>query len=108
MAIPRLNRLLWLAPLLAFLAGLAALTVLNRSTAPVDLGGSTLATSARAGSLPGASTDERIGALQSQVRSAPSDPDGYANLGLEYLQKVRESGDPAFYSRAGGVLRRAL
>jgi tetratricopeptide (TPR) repeat protein len=36
------------------------------------------------------------------------DAEGYADLGLEYLQKVRESGDPSYYARAEGVLHEAL
>jgi tetratricopeptide (TPR) repeat protein len=55
---------------------------------------------------PGASTDQRIEALQGEAQAQPS-ADSYANLGLAYLQKVRETGDPTFYSKAEGVLRRA-
>jgi tetratricopeptide (TPR) repeat protein len=61
----------------------------------------------REGMLPTATTDQRIEALQAQVRSAPS-ADSYANLGLVYQQKVRESGDPSFYTKADGVLHQAL
>ncbi len=57
---------------------------------------------------PGASTDERVAALQAAVRDAPDGKRAFAPLGLAYLQKARESGDPAFYARAEGVLRRAL
>jgi tetratricopeptide (TPR) repeat protein len=63
---------------------------------------------ARTGLLPGATTDQRIEALQSALRGSGSDAEGYADLGLEYLQKVRETGDPSFYPKAEGVLRRAL
>jgi tetratricopeptide (TPR) repeat protein len=61
----------------------------------------------REGMLPTATTDQRIEALQAQVRAAPS-ADSYANLGLAYQQKVRESGDPSFYTKADGVLHQAL
>jgi tetratricopeptide (TPR) repeat protein len=62
----------------------------------------------REGELPGATTAQRIEGLQAQVREAPSDPDGYAQLGLAYLQQVRETGDPTFYPRAQGTFEQAL
>lgn len=57
---------------------------------------------------PGASTDERIRALQADVRALPRRADGWVLLAAAYQQKVRETGDPAFYTRADGALRRAL
>ena len=62
----------------------------------------------REGELPGATTAQRIEGLQAQVREAPSDPDGYAQLGLAYLQQVRETGDPTLYPRAQGTFEQAL
>ena len=62
----------------------------------------------REGQLPSATTPQRIEGLQAQVREAPSDPEGYAQLGLAYLQQVRETGDPSFYPRAQGVFDEAL
>ena len=62
----------------------------------------------REGELPGATTAQRIEGLQAQVREAPSDPDAYAQLGLAYLQQVRETGDPTFYPRAQGTFEQAL
>ncbi len=56
---------------------------------------------------PGAGTDQRIAALQANVRAAPSAA-RYAALGAAYLQKVRETGDAGYYTRAEGVLRLAL
>ena len=54
---------------------------------------------------PDADTDASLRRLQSAVRrGAPRE----AELAAAYLQKARESGDPSFYSRADGVLRRAL
>ena len=61
----------------------------------------------REGELPGATTAQRIEGLQAQVREAPSDPDAYAQLGLAYLQQVRETGDPTFYPRAQGTFEQA-
>src|SRR5207237_742439 len=54
------------------------------------------------------STDDRIAQLQRAVRAQPLHADASAALGLAYLQKVRESGDVAYYARAGAVLRDAL
>jgi tetratricopeptide (TPR) repeat protein len=62
----------------------------------------------REGLLPGATTAQRIEGLQAQVREAPSDPEAYAELGLAYLQQVRETGDPTFYPKAEGVFEQAL
>jgi tetratricopeptide (TPR) repeat protein len=57
---------------------------------------------------PGASTDQQIAALQEQVGAAPDDPLGYGDLGNTYLQKVRETGDATFYTKADGVFHQAL
>jgi tetratricopeptide (TPR) repeat protein len=54
------------------------------------------------------STDARIASLQAAVRAQPKDPRGYASLAQAYLQKVRETGDASFYTRAGAVLTTAL
>ena len=54
---------------------------------------------------PDADTDATVRRLQAAVRrGAPRE----AELAAAYLQKARESGDPGFYTRADGVLRRAL
>jgi tetratricopeptide (TPR) repeat protein len=62
----------------------------------------------REGELPGATIAQRIEGLQALVREAPSDPGAYAQLGLAYLQQVRETGDPTFYPRAQGTFEQAL
>ena len=54
------------------------------------------------------STDARIASLQATVKAAPKDPRGYASLAQAYLQKVRETGDASFYTRADAVLATAL
>ena len=54
------------------------------------------------------STDAIIGNLQAYLPTHPADGLAYANLGIEYLQKVRETGDPAYYAKAEGVLAKAL
>jgi tetratricopeptide (TPR) repeat protein len=63
--------------------------------------GTSLAAAAR-------STDARIAELQRAVRAAPQHAAASAALGIAYLQKVRESGDAAYYARAEAVLGDAL
>ena len=53
--------------------------------------------------LTGTSTD--IPKLQRAVRSSPKHEDLRSALAAAYLQRVRETGDPSFYTRAEGVLR---
>ena len=45
--------------------------------------------------------------LQDQARMRPDDAETHALLGLAYSQRARETGDPAFYTRAEAALRRA-
>jgi tetratricopeptide (TPR) repeat protein len=56
---------------------------------------------------PGAPTDELIRGYQAAVRAAPRDPGLRAALAGAYLQKVRETGDASYYTRADAVLRDA-
>jgi tetratricopeptide (TPR) repeat protein len=95
-------------PALTFAALWAALTLFNGSSSPSGPPALDSRAAVREGTLPGATTDQRIEALQAGVRSAPADPEGYGELGLTYLQKVRETGDPSFYPKAEGVFREAL
>src|SRR5947208_268941 len=46
--------------------------------------------------------------LQASVRAAPLDVQSLDLLGLAYQQRARETGDPAYYTKSEGVLRRAL
>jgi tetratricopeptide (TPR) repeat protein len=46
--------------------------------------------------------------LQEQVRENPRDARGLALLGLAYQQQARETGDPTYYTKSDGVLKRAL
>ena len=46
--------------------------------------------------------------LQQQVRANPTDVVGLGLLGLAYQQRARETGDPTYYTKSEGVLRRAL
>jgi tetratricopeptide (TPR) repeat protein len=51
------------------------------------------------------STIER---LQGRLRANPRDGHAYALLGVAYEQRARETGDPSYYTKADGVLKRAL
>jgi len=46
--------------------------------------------------------------LQQEVRANPTDVAGLGFLGLAYQQRARETGDPSYYTKSDGVLRRAL
>lgn len=52
-------------------------------------------------------TDRAIGTLQERLRQQPNDQRSQTALGLAYLQKARETGDPGYYTRADGLLRQA-
>lgn len=54
------------------------------------------------------STDAVISNLQSYLRVHAGDDKAYGNLGIWYLQKARETGDPTFYTQADGAIQRAL
>jgi tetratricopeptide (TPR) repeat protein len=61
-----------------------------------------------AAAQPDRSPEARIAALQTAARQDPRDAQARAALGDLYLQRVRETGDPAFYERADRVLADAL
>ena len=46
--------------------------------------------------------------LQSTLRATPKDQHSWALLGLAYQQRARETGDPSYYTKSGGALKRAL
>ena len=46
--------------------------------------------------------------LQDGLRTHPASGRGLDLLGLAYQQRARETGDPAYYTKSDGVLRRAL
>lgn len=56
----------------------------------------------------GASTDTQMQSLQEQLRADQDDWQAYSQLGLIYLQKVRETGDPSYYQKAEDALDNAL
>jgi tetratricopeptide (TPR) repeat protein len=54
------------------------------------------------------STDALVATLQEFVRQRPDEARGYALLGAAYLQKARETADPAYYTKADATLTRAI
>jgi tetratricopeptide (TPR) repeat protein len=54
------------------------------------------------------SSDAMIMRLQETLQRNPENTYAYAQLGLAFLQKVRETGDPALYSQAEMALAEAL
>jgi tetratricopeptide (TPR) repeat protein len=49
-----------------------------------------------------------IASLQERLRRLPADHISWATLGLAYVQQARITGDPAYYPKAAGALRRSL
>ena len=92
-------------PLLTFALALGVFGVLSRS----DGGAEARSTSAPAGVQlrAGATADERIAALQQLVRARQGGAPVATQLGEAYLQKARETADPAFYRQAEVVFERA-
>jgi tetratricopeptide (TPR) repeat protein len=62
---------------------------------------------ALSGFSPG-NTEQLVRDLQAKLRASSPDPRSHALLGLAYQQRARETGDPSYYPRAAGVLRRAI
>lgn len=53
-------------------------------------------------------TDKQIQTLQSRVKEAPHDYNGYDGLGAAFFQKARETGDIAYYDLAEQTLKKSL
>jgi tetratricopeptide (TPR) repeat protein len=53
-------------------------------------------------------TTSLVARLQQTVRADPADGQALDLLGLAYQQRARETGDPTYYTKSEGVLRRAL
>ncbi|GAA0318567.1 hypothetical protein NE235_06910 [Actinoallomurus spadix] len=49
-----------------------------------------------------------IGRLQRHLRAQPRDSEGWATLGLSYVERARLTADPSYYPKAGAALARAL
>jgi tetratricopeptide (TPR) repeat protein len=93
----RLTNIRWfLALAVAFGAAVALFGALNRQ------GGTPVAHDGIAAHP--RTTDQLIASLQTSLRSNPRSADGYVLLADAYMQKVRETGDAGYYTRANGVL----
>ncbi len=53
-------------------------------------------------------TDQQIATLQAKLKQYPDDWKAANDLGDAYLQKVRETGDPAWYPKAEALLQQSL
>jgi tetratricopeptide (TPR) repeat protein len=93
------------AAVLTFAALLLALRGLDGSGGELPIAESA---GGAAAAPPGATTEQRVSSLEAQLAADPADPEGYGQLGLLYLQQVRESGDPALYAKAEGAFDEAL
>jgi tetratricopeptide (TPR) repeat protein len=97
--LPRLSA----AALLAFALAAAGFLVLRGSDAPLPVsGGAPPSVDARAAS----STDAEIARLQRALRADPRAASAMTGLAGAYLQKARETADPAYYIRAERLLAR--
>lgn len=72
------------------------------------LAGAQSAEDFKAGFSQGRTTASIVADLQSRLRANPKDAHSYSLLGLAYEQRARETGDPSWYPKAEGALRRAL
>jgi tetratricopeptide (TPR) repeat protein len=54
------------------------------------------------------SIDAQIRDLQERLKANPKDWQSYSQLGLAYLQKARETGDPTYYQKTEEALDQAL
>ena len=64
--------------------------------------------SAESASRIGTSIDDQIQSLQGRPRANPNDWQSYSQLGLAYLQKARETGDPSYYQKVEEALNKTL
>jgi tetratricopeptide (TPR) repeat protein len=99
MTLRRPHPLLLLA--LVFAAGIALFAAVNRTPGEVEVGSTSSAVAHPR------TTDQLVASLQASVRANSGNADEHVLLAGAYLQKVRETGDAAYYVRAEGVLERA-
>jgi tetratricopeptide (TPR) repeat protein len=105
------NRILITALLLLGVAAGALLGGVFRESSPAAsaaLAGAQAAEDFKAGFSLNASTAWLVADLQSRLRADPGDEHSYVLLGLAYQQRARETGDPSWYPKSEGALRRAL
>ncbi|MFI6465144.1 tetratricopeptide repeat protein [Streptomyces sp. NPDC050528] len=58
--------------------------------------------------LASGSLDASIASLQAHLRTQPKDFDGWATLGLAYVEQARTKGDPSRYPQAQAAFQRSL
>jgi tetratricopeptide (TPR) repeat protein len=97
--------------LVAAAAGLTAVAVtlggvLHESSAPAPAAAAAPASSV--GQAPPGDTTATVMQLQTKLRSNPDDVSALDSLGLAYQQRARETGDPAYYTKSGEALHKAL
>ena len=102
----RPNLIKLLVPLFVFAATLMAVKLIDSPSGRSSAGAG--ASGGAAGIADARSTDQRIRSLQEAIRNGTSSAEPYAALGNAYLQKARETADPAQYARAESALRAAL
>ncbi len=97
--------LILVALLLLLVVGVVLALVVRERQARADAGAAALAAVAPD---PRSPTERQLAALQVRLRDRPDDPPLLASLGQIYVQRARETGDPAYYPRAEEAFRRAL
>ncbi len=104
------NRIVILVVVIAAAAGALFGGVFRESSsaASAALAGAQAAEDFKAGFSLNASTASLVADLQSRLQANPKDEHSYVLLGLAYQQRARETGDPSYYPRSEGALRRAL
>jgi len=58
--------------------------------------------------VPWSGNERMIPKLQENLKQEPENPEWNSALGLAYLQKARETGDPSYYTKADALFDRAL
>src|SRR5438105_8734610 len=102
------RRRVMVAATVAVLAATVALLGGALRGSPAGASGVLAKASSFASPLPSTDTAGLVRELQATLRAHSKDSHSFALLGLAYEQRARETGDPAYYSKADGVLRRAL
>jgi tetratricopeptide (TPR) repeat protein len=91
------------------LAGLTLVVVLAFAAGGVLRSGiDPLAPAGNGETAPASTTASRIEQLQQRLRADPADSAAGIELSAAYLQRARETGDPAYYPRAEAVLSELL
>lgn len=63
---------------------------------------------APAAARPAGAPGSGIAGLQARLREQPHDATRWASMGAAYVEEARVTGDPTYYPKADGVLRRSL